>query len=161
MPWPPDTAQDYRVWIMHYDRSLERRVEGRLDEFGAVARQYGHGWETLNVASLIAPWFAKHDLFEALVRKPKEIKGLLPDFEAHIVASILSRLDRSGENDILTLVGAGAFFGLLRVSALTTTVAPGIKGRMLLLFPGRHDNGVYRLLDARDGWTYRATPIPA
>jgi hypothetical protein len=50
---------------------------------------------------------------------------------------------------------------LARVSALAEQVAHEIRGRLLLFFPGRHANGVYRLLDARDGWSYRATPIPA
>ena len=86
---------------------------------------------------------------------------MLPDFEAHVAATVRSRLRTLGDRDILALSGAGALFGLMRVSTLTEKVAPDIRGRLLLLFPGRHENGIYRLLDARDGWTYRATPIPA
>ena len=161
LPWSQDTARDYRVWIMHYDRSLERRIQGRLHDFEALARQYGHGWASLSLASLVAPWFAAHELFEGLADQPDELPGLLPDFEAHVVATVRARLQSLGEQDILALSGAGALFGLMRASTLTEKVAPDIKGRLLLLFPGRHENGVYRLLDARDGWTYRAIPIPA
>jgi hypothetical protein len=161
LPWSLETARDYRVWIMHYDRALERRIQGRLHEFEALARQYGHGWAALNLAAMVSPWFAQHELFEGLADQPDELPGLLPEFEAHIVAAASAQLDALGPNDILTLVGAGALFGLVRVSALAEKVAPEVKGRLLLLFPGRHDNGVYRLLDARDGWTYRALPIPA
>ncbi len=161
LPWSPDTARDYRVWIMHYDKSLERRVQGRLHEFEALARHHGHGWEVLDVAALVPPWFAQHELFDGLLEQPDELPGLLPDFEAHVVATVRSRLQSLGDRDILVLAGAGALFGLMRVSTLTEQVAPDIRGRLLLLFPGRHENGVYRLLDARDGWTYRATPIPA
>ena len=161
LPWSPETARDYRVWIMHYDKVLERRVQGRLPEFKDLARQSGHGWETLDLAALVAPWFAANDLFDALSEQPGELPGLLPYFEAHVAAVVRARLQAQGEQDILALSGAGALFGLMRASTLTEKVAPEVRGRLLLLFPGRHENGVYRLLDARDGWSYRATPIPA
>ena len=159
LPWPPHTARDYRVWIMHYDKSLERRVQGRLHDF--QARAAGHGWASLNLAALIAPWFAAHDLFDALSDQPDELPGLLPDFEAYVIATVREHLRAQGPRDILVLSGAGALFGLMRVSSLTEKVAPDVNGRLLLLFPGRHERGAYRLLDAQDGWTYRATPIPA
>jgi len=161
LPWGQDTARDYRVWILHYDKTLERRVQGRLHEFEAAARRFGHGWANLQLASLVPPWFASHDLFDGLADQPDELPGMLPDLEAHVVAAVWQRLRALGDRDILALSGAGALFGLMRVSTLTEKVAPEIRGRLLLLFPGRHDNGSYRLLDARDGWTYRATPIPA
>ena len=48
----------------------------------------------------------------------------------------------------------------------TVEIAPNlgklneIKGRLLLFFPGEYDgNNCYRMLDARDGWNYLATPI--
>ena len=161
LPWSPNTARDYRVWIMHYERSLERRIQGRLHEFEAIGRQCVHGWSSLSLAAMVAPWFAAHELFEALADQPDELPGMLPDFAAHVVDTVCTRLRALGERDILALSGAGALFGLMRVSTLTEKVAPDIKGRLLLLFPGRHESGVYRLLDARDGWTYRALPIPA
>ena len=161
LPWPEDTPPDYRVWIMHYDRVLERRVLGRLHEFESLARHFNRGWASLRLASLVAPWFSENDLFDGLCRQPDELPGLLPDFEEHVVAAVRARLQTLHEQDILALSGVGALFGLMRASTLTEKVAPDIKGRLLLLFPGRHTNGVYRLLDARDGWTYRAIPIPA
>jgi hypothetical protein len=160
LPWSQDTAPDYRVWIIHYDRALERRIQARLPEFENAGRQFGHGWAVLNLAALVAPWIASHELFEGLATQPEELPGVLPDFEAHVIATVRAQLRGLGNNDILVLSGAGALFGLMRVSTLTEKVAPDIKGRLLLLFPGRHENGVYRLLDARDGWTYRAIPIP-
>lgn len=161
LPWAKDTARDYRVWIVHYEKALERRVQGRLHEFEAIARKFGLGWEGLNLASLVPTWFAAHDLFEGLVEQPDELPGLLPDFEVHLIQTVSERLRSLGEADILALSGTGSLFGLIRVSTLAEKVAPEIRGRLLLFFPGRHANGVYRLLDARDGWSYRATPIPA
>lgn len=161
LPWSKDVARDYRVWIMCYDKSLERRVQGRLHEFEAVARGFGHGWSAFNLAPLVAPWFASHELFDELAVQPDELPGLLPDFEQHIAEVVQAQLQALSDNDILAVSGAGSLFGLMRVSLLADLVAPAIKGRLLLLFPGRHDGGSYRLLDARDGWSYRATPIPA
>jgi hypothetical protein len=34
-----------------------------------------------------------------------------------------------------------------------------IRGRLVVFFPGVYDQNAYRLLDARDGWNYLATPI--
>jgi hypothetical protein len=161
LPWSPDVARDYRVWIVCYDKSLERRVQGRLPEFEAIARSFGHGWTTFNLATLVAPWFASHDLFDGLAEQPDELPGLLPDFEEHVAQVVQVQLHALSDNDILALSGAGALFGLMRVSILADRIAPDIKGRLLLLYPGRHESGSYRLLDARDGWSYRATPIPA
>lgn len=154
-------ARDYRVWIMCYEKNLERRVQGHLHDFEAAAVANGHGWVVLDLSALVAPWFASNDLFDALTEQPDELAGLLPDFEHHVAEAVRNALNTLTDQDILVLTGAGALFGLMRVSTLTEMVVPDIKGRLLLLYPGRHENGSYRLLDARDGWSYRATPIPA
>jgi hypothetical protein len=73
---------------------------------------------------------------------------------------VRAQLQALSDTDILAVSGAGSLFGLMRVSSLAAHVADDIKGRLLLLYPGRHEGGSYRLLDARDGWSYRATPIP-
>ena len=86
---------------------------------------------------------------------------MLPEFAAHIGETVRRELGAMGPKDILALLGAGALFGLMRISTLTESVAPAIPGRLLVFFPGRYEGGSYRLLDARDGWNYRATPIPA
>ncbi len=60
---------------------------------------------------------------------------------------------------LLALAGVGALFGLLRISELLPIVENHIRGRLLVFFPGVYVQGNYRLLDARDGWNYMATPI--
>ena len=161
LPWRDDLAPEYRVWVLHYEPALERRIRGRMAEFEAVARRNGKGWFALDLAALVAPWFAAHPLFEGLVEQPDELPGMLPEFAAHIGETVRRELGAMGPNDILALLGAGALFGLMRISTLIESVAPAIPGRLLVFFPGRYEEGSYRLLDARDGWNYRATPIPA
>lgn len=160
LPWRDDLAPEYRVWILHYEPLLERRIRGRLAEFEAIARRHGKGWLTLDLAGLVSSWFASHPLFEGLVEQPDELPGLLSEFAAHAAKTVRKKLSAIGPDEILALVGSGALFGLTRVSWLIEAVAPAIQGRLLVLFPGRYERGTYRLLDARDGWNYRATPIP-
>jgi len=50
-------------------------------------------------------------------------------------------------------------FGFTMVSLLLKEVVGDIRGRLALFFPGEYDNNNYRLLDARDGWSYLAIPI--
>ncbi len=160
LPWRDDLAPEYRVWILHYEPALERRLRGRMAEFEAIARRHGKGWYALDLANLVGPWFASHPLFEGLVEQPDELPGLLPEFAAHVRETVREKLAAIGPGDILALSGGGALFGLMRISLLIEVVAPAISGRLLVFFPGRYDRGAYRLLDARDGWNYRATPIP-
>ena len=49
----------------------------------------------------------------------------------------------------------------MRASRLVESIAPYIKGRLLLFFPGERDGARYRLMDAGDGWNYLAIPITA
>ena len=49
--------------------------------------------------------------------------------------------------------------GFLRVSELIQSVEPSIRGRLVVFFPGTKNDNNYRLLDARDGWSYLAQPI--
>jgi hypothetical protein len=44
---------------------------------------------------------------------------------------------------------------------LIDAVSGSIAGRLVVFFPGQYEHNSYRLLDARDGWDYLATPITA
>ena len=151
LPWRDDLAPEYRVWILHYDPALERRIRNRIPEFEAITRRRGKGWFAVDLAALVAPWFATHPLFEGLVEQPDELPGLLPGFADHIVETVRQSLAATGPSDLLALLGAGALFHLMRVSTLIEEAAPAILGRLLVFFPGRYDGNSYRLLDARDG----------
>jgi hypothetical protein len=82
---------------------------------------------------------------------------VIPQFEDHLVKA---EFEKCGDNDLLTLTGVASLLGLIRASALIDDVINSIPGRMMLTFPGVHQGGIYRLLDARLGWNYLAIPIP-
>jgi hypothetical protein len=146
---------------LHYEQALERRIRSRTPEFEATTRRHGKGWFAVDLAALVAPWFAAHPLFEGLVERPDEQLGLLREFADHVVETVRKSVAATGPSDLLALLDAAALFGLMRISTLIERAAPAIPGRLLVFFPGRYEGNSYRLLDARDGWNYRATPIPA
>lgn len=161
LPWLEDVPPAGRVWIVWFDKSMQRRFTARLGEFENLTLAAGHGWRSIDVAPLLPRWLAGHELFDALVEQPQEIRGLLPDLERHVVGVIRDILETAGPNDVVALDGCASLFGFLRLSSLIGDLAPAIRGRMVVGFPGKHTGGVYRLLDARDGWNYHAVPIPA
>ena len=62
---------------------------------------------------------------------------------------------------MVALKGVGSLFGLLKVKAVVDKLAPMVKGRIVVFFPGTYENNNYRLLDGYDGWNYLAVPITA
>ncbi len=160
LPWAEDTPSAARVWIVWYEKALQRRFTGRLGEFEHATLKAGYGWRHVNLSSWFGKWIARHEFFDALVNQPKELRGLLPDIEEALVATIKVELNACTSKDVLAVDGCGALFGVGRVSNLISRIADAIPGRLLIGFPGKHAGGVYRLLDARDGWNYHAIPIP-
>jgi hypothetical protein len=160
LPWAPDTPSAGRIWVVWYDKALQRRFTGRLGEFEHATLKAGHGWRHVNLSPWFGKWIAKHEFFDGLVEQPKELRGLLPEIEDEIVSLLTDALKDCSVDDVLAVDGCGSLFGIARVSSLISRVADSVPGRLLVGFPGKHSGGVYRLLDARDGWNYHAIPIP-
>ena len=161
LPWAADTPPTGRVWIVWYDKSLQRRFTGRLAEFEDATIKAGHGWRQLSLSKWFGTWIQRHEFFDALVEQPAEFRGLIPEIEDNLVDELKHTLSSFTVNDVLAIDGCGALFGIARVSTLISRVADFIPGRLLVGFPGKQSAGVYRLLDGRDGWNYHAIPIPA
>jgi hypothetical protein len=147
--------------MLWYDKALERRVRGRLGEFRLAAEQADKGWIEFDLANEFGTWIARQTWFERAAKRPFTLGTVLPDFEAHLISQLRERLTKSGQNDILALTGVASLFGLMRASKLIGKAADAVPGRLLGTFPGTHQGGIYRLLDARDGWSYLAVPIPS
>ena len=64
VPWRVDEAAAGRVWMLWYDKTLERRVRGRLDEFRLAAEQAGKGWREFDLAPEFGKWVARQTWFE-------------------------------------------------------------------------------------------------
>jgi hypothetical protein len=83
----------------------------------------------------------------------------LAEFEIHVGNRIKKELDSASENTVVAIYGIASLYAFLKVSNLMNKVQSSVKGRLLVFFPGEYEKGVYRLLDARDGWNYLALPI--
>jgi hypothetical protein len=65
------------------------------------------------------------------------------------------------ENTVLAINNASSLFGFTRLSDVLNQISKNIPGRLLVFFPGEFEKNQFRLLDARDGWSYLARPITA
>jgi hypothetical protein len=161
VPWRDDEPPAGRVWILWYDKAHERRIRGRLREFRLAAEQAGKGWREFDIAPQFGAWVAQQPWFERLARRPGSLSTVIPQFEDYLAGAVTDQLTACGANDILALTGVASLFGLTRASALIDKIVATVPGRLVVTFPGTHRGGIYRLLDARDGWNYLAVPIPS
>lgn len=165
LPWQRSLAPPQRVWMAVYPPKNERRVRLNLQEFENATIQAGHGWACIDISASFERWMAGHEYAEAYFEEPELLETALPAFFETLVAEVRQQLEQhSDPNGVVALIGAGSLFGLgdrVKVSALMNEVNASVAGRLLVFFPGHHDHNSYRLLDARDGWDYLATPITA
>lgn len=163
LPWKKGLAGSERVWMVIYPPSEERRLRRRIQEFELATTGAGHGWKQVDLTPYFARWMAYHEHRERYFRAPQTIDLALGDFATRLtdeVRTVLKAPDLD-ENGVVALIGAGSLFGLgpVRLSTLVEEVEDAIKGRLVVFFPGERDGHNYRLLGARDGWSYLAIPI--
>lgn len=163
IPWPTDLAGVQKVWFAVYDKTDELRLRTRIDEFELATKKAGHGWRLCDLTSCFARWMADQEYRESYFESPEDLDMLLPDFVEQIVDEVSSALkaEDADPDTVVALMGIACLFGFARVSDIVQRVAPHIRGRLLVFFPGEYEDNNYRLLDARDGWNYMAVPITA
>lgn len=163
MPWDRSLAGPQRVWFTVYEPTVERRLRLHLPEFAIATTEAAHGWALVDLTTAFGRWMAGHRYRDSYFRQPERMQHALQDFGKSVAAEVQERLLAPDVDDdtVVAIAGVASLFGLTRVSALIEAVAPAVRGRLLVFFPGRHDGPNYRLLDARDGWSYLAVPISA
>lgn len=164
IPWRSDAAAPQRVIFCVYNETEELRLRARIDEFEIVTRQAGHGWAVFDLTDTFAGWLASQRYAKSYFKQPNLLSTLLPKYLQFIVDEFTAFLEDKnvGENDVVALKGAGSLFGFLKVREVVDKLAPLVRGRLLVFFPGSYENtNNYRLLDKYDGWNYLAVPIMA
>ena len=161
LPWQAGLAGSQRVIFVVYDKTDERRLRAKVDEFELATKKAGHGWRLVDLTDAFAEWMAGQEYRKNYFEYPEDLATVLPDFEAHLQERVRNAVQNCDENDVVALGGIASLFGFTRVSSLVQAVAGAVPGRLLVLFPGEYENNSYRLLDARDGWSYLAVPITA
>lgn len=163
LPWQENLAPPQRVWMAVYPPEHERRLQRYLPAFRTATIQAKHTWHQIDITTAFEMWMAANEYRDAYFEDPDLLETALPAFFHSLVADVRKQLSAFGSADgVVGLVGAGTLFGLgdaVKVSALINEVSGAIAGRLLVFFPGQHEGSSYRLLDARDGWNYLATPI--
>lgn len=163
VPWRSDAAAAQRVIFCVYNENEELRLRSKIDEFEIVTRQSGHEWVVFDLTDTFAEWLAPRRYTKSYFQKPHLLQTLLPNYLAFITEEFGSFLKEGeiGEESVVALEGVGSLFGFLKVKEVVDKLAPMVKGRLLVFFPGSYENNNYRLLDGYDGWNYLAVLITA
>lgn len=160
-PWRKRVDGSQKVWFVVYPPEYEREIRARIEEFRLVTAQAGHDWTRCDLTNAFPKWMAQHEEREGHFEYPAGFDLITQDFHTDLADRVRKTLDRAETGSVVALTGAGTLFGIARVSNLIDEVESHIPGRLVVFFPGRHENNTYRLLDARDGWDYLAMPIKA
>ncbi len=156
-PWPRTLAGAQRVTLVVYEKEHERTLRARLGEFEQATRRGGRGWTLVDATRWFADWLAADDYRDAYFESPDllamKIEG---EFRAAAAERLAAALEGAGADDVVALAGVGSLYGFLRVADLIRAVERSIRGRLVVFFPGTKNDASYRLLDARDGWSYLA-----
>ena len=166
LPWERSLAGPQRVWFAVYNKAEERRLRRRLDEFEISTKRTKHGWIAIDLTDAFAQWLSQHEYREGYFETPEHLDGESPvvdDFKAALVQQVTDVLTspKADESTVVAIYGVASLFGFLKTSELVSQVESAIRGRLMIFFPGEHENNTYRFLDAREGWNYLAVPITA
>lgn len=163
LPWQEELGPAQRIWIAIYPPEQERRIRLHIPAFGVATEEARHSWGVIDISDKFETWLAGHEYREQFFESPELLTTSLQSFMDFLVADVIEQLRKLPDrNGVAAIIGAGGLFGLgdkVKMSALLNEVNRSVAGRLLVFFPGTYETNKYRLLDARDGWNYLATPI--
>jgi hypothetical protein len=161
-PWQRNLAGAQRIVFVVYPKEDERRLLVKLKEFEHRTKTAGHGWREVDFTNLFAQWMAEEEYREEYFKHPED---LTLKFDSEFADQCADRLrealqaDDVNDDTVLAVHGVGGLYGFTRLHFVLQKIESHIRGRLVVFFPGSYDQNAYRLLDARDGWNYLATPI--
>ncbi|MDD2942064.1 MAG: DUF1788 domain-containing protein [bacterium] len=163
VPWRDDAAAAQRVIFCVYNETEERWLRNKVDEFEIVTREAGHQWAMFDLTDTFAIWLVSQRYAKSYFQKPHLLSTLLPKYLEFITDEFKGFVEKNdiGSDAVVAIQGVGSLFGFLKVKEVVDKLAPMVKGRLLVFFPGSYENNNYRLLDGYDGWNYLAVPITA
>ena len=163
VPWRDDAAAAQRVIFCVYNENEERRLRAKVEEFEIATQEADHEWALFDLTDTFAIWLASQKYAKSYFQNPHLLSTLLPKYLTFITDEFETFLQEkdAGANSVVAIQGVGSLFGFLKVKEVVDKLAPLVAGRLLVFFPGSHENNNYRLLDGYDGWNYLAVPITA
>ena len=161
LEWEKGLHGGEKTWFAIYDPADERRIRAFLGEFELGTLSVGKKWLHYDVTDSFETWLAKSEYREEYFQDPDFLEMQYQDFEQDLVRKLKESCQKSDEETVFAITGVGSLFGFVRVSHLVGGLEDSVKGRLLVFFPGSVEANTYRLLNARDGWNYRAVAIVA
>ena len=163
-PWSGSLSGQERVWFLVYDPAEQRKVDLRMGDFEMATKKSGKKWITISLKQCFPTWMAGHDYKEEYFNDPETLVDQLEaEFKQYSIDFLINEMTKqdTDDNTLIAIRDISSLFGFNRMSDVLNGCANAFKGRMLIFFPGEYDKNHYRLLDARDGWSYLARPITA
>ncbi|BDA60918.1 BREX protein BrxB domain-containing protein [Shewanella xiamenensis] len=162
VPWSNTISAEEKAIFVVYDKADELKLRARLTEFEQASIEAQHPWLMLDLTNAFANWMAEQDYKEGYFEDPEYLEGSYDYFADELVKLLSAEINNQQTADtVVALMGCGALFGFLSVSALVKSLAAQVNGRLVVFFPGEYHDNNYKLLDAKDGWGYQATAITA
>lgn len=164
LPWDRGLAPPQRVWFAVYPKEEERRLRYKLEAFELVttdANGAAKKWVLVDLTDSFSRWLDNEKYRESYFKNPKMMAPKLPRFLDFAAGEVVAAAEAQGVDDdtVVAVLGVASLFGFAQVSDLVPRVVSRLPGRLLVFFPGSREGNVYKLLDAREGWNYLATPI--
>ena len=163
LPWEKGLAPPQRVWFLVYPKEEERRLRYKVDAFQLATSTAGKKWVLIDITNSFAKWMQADKYREACFQNPQTMAPKIPQFLHAVAQDVVSQAKAAsaGEDTVVAVLGVAGLFGFTQVSELVPKIIAELPSRLLVFFPGSRDGNVYKLLDAREGWNYLATPIAA
>lgn len=163
-PWSSSLSGQERIWFLVYDPAEQRKVDLRIGDFETATTKANKRWITISLKKCFPAWMSSHDYKEEYFAEPETLVDQLEaEFKQFATDFLIKEMERLGTdtNTLIAITDISSLFGFSRMSDVLNGCANSFKGRTLIFFPGEYDKNHYRLLDARDGWSYLARPITA
>lgn len=163
-PWSISLSGQERVWFLVYDPAEQRKVELRLGDFETATIKAGKKWVNISLKKCFPAWMTNHEYKEEYFNDPEALVDQLEaEFKQFAIDFLIKEIVSHGsdEDTLIAIRDISSLYGFTRMSDVLNGCSNAFKGRMLIFFPGEFDKNHYRLLDARDGWSYLARPITA
>jgi hypothetical protein len=163
-PWTNALSGQERIWFLVYDPSEQRKIDLRLGDFETATMKAGKRWILISMKNCFPSWMAGHEYKEEYFNDPETLVDQLEvEFKQYAIQYLTSEIEKQNvdDNALIVIKDISSLFGFNRISDVLNGSAGAFKGRVLIFFPGEFEKNHYRLLDARDGWSYLARPIIA
>jgi hypothetical protein len=160
--WTSTLSTSERVMFLVYDPAEQRKVDFRLSDFETATKKAEKKWLLISFKNCFPSWMSKHDYRDEYFLHPEDLTDQLEvSFKKYAVDYLNDFILQSNadEQTLLAIKDVSSLYGFVRLSEIINAVNNTFKGRLVIFFPGEYENNQYRLLDARDGWSYLARPI--